>query len=676
MVLRSLALALMVASGCRKAAPVASVPVASVPLAAPAAPAAQAGPTPDGPARTGPTSVSLPVAPDRVGPPMVVIDRLRTASTSSLRVSQGGRWVLADVGGGVVQIFEASSGRLVLERDTWPWTPCTYQPFASNGRRILVRSAERVRLLDAWTGEVVIELTLPGDGQIACTLSGDGTRAVVARGSRLGLRGMDGAAVLDLDLPPGVSPDVLLADDDADTLVVAGADSGGTAGFVWGGEGGRRWRRLVGIDATGPLVMSETGAWLVGPRGAGSALWRLWTGEVGKTWAWPRVHAFSDHDARALVEGQGGALSLVDVAKDVALATLPAVPGLSAAAMGSDGQRVVVASGDRAQHRLGAWSLEDGQPRFARSDARHRVRSVAWVRDQLTVRGDGALYFSLDTTTAACSQVEAVGPGKRWVGVRWAGRFEPRYAGREVVVSDTGRGTTAWSHRYAARVRAAATDFDGGRIVVLTSDAAIHVHSAEGGAELPAFLPEGDARPVALTTHPRRAELIALLSDGSVVSRSLQTGDDLRRWPIDPPVGPGRKVAVSSDGGVAAVGGDYGIAVLAIAETPSRNHFLPASPPVLADLAVSDAGSRVVVTDGTDVTVWDVASEALVATIVPLSDCAVVLAQGHGVCAAASRASLRWRQGLELIPRGTPEAEAAWTEWRLPALSLVPTSRP
>ncbi|HIA04429.1 MAG TPA: WD40 repeat domain-containing protein, partial [Myxococcales bacterium] len=171
--------------------------------------------------------------------PALVIDRLRTARTRNLTISKGGRWALVLSNDNVVQVFDAARGRLVVEKSLRPYTVCGGNPFSPDGRRVLVRGKRKVKLLNLWTGQTISSIKLTEKGSLRCTLSGNGRKIVVAHKGWIRVYDLGAnKEMLKRESPVTHRLKTVLADEKAETLVVAGRGKSGPIISVFGGEGG------------------------------------------------------------------------------------------------------------------------------------------------------------------------------------------------------------------------------------------------------------------------------------------------------------------------------------------------------------------------------------------------------------------------------------------------------
>ena len=347
--------------------------------------------------RSDPPAVSAPTAPEPalvedasalaqpVGLPpdraptmeaMLVTDRLRTASARHVTLSAGGRWIVVLGRSGSIQVLTGARGRIVLERTFLPDQPCSGLAVTPNGRRLLVRGTDGVRLLNLWTGDV-LQTVVPGVGW-TCGLSVDGEHILVAKEGVLRVFDAGGSEpTSELELPFEGAVRRIQASAGARTVVVSSDEQA----WVWGGNHRSRWRALSGWNPAGPLVVSSSGEWIAGRLGELKV--RLWDGKFGtakKEFRAAHVHGFLAQDKNVLLRNAQGELTVMEIETGEPIVSQSTFPGVLAVGMNPAGTAAAVVGGSTTEHWVGVWNLQSG-PRFQRNQQRVRPRSLRWTFD-------------------------------------------------------------------------------------------------------------------------------------------------------------------------------------------------------------------------------------------------------------------------------------------------------
>ena len=595
--------------------------------------------------------------------PHLVVDRLLSSKLRWSRITRGGRWVISHVRGRLM-VFDASQGRLVLERLLWGSPPCRgAHSVTPDGRRVLVnRGGGEIRLVNLWTGDTVRGFEPTGEGAVACTMSQDGTRVVTARPGTVQIWDPGKPEALETLAAP--TRDVarrLIADAKAQTIVLLAEGEAGIVGWAWGGDGGRRWRKLAGLGSIDEPVLGWTGKLLSDRQGEQKTrLIDTWTGKNVDVFDGIAALAFTEHDTRVVLEGKDNRLTVVELETREVLDTLDVHAARTSLAIAHDGRRVAqfVAEGDEDRFDIRIWG--EPQARFERRMDQAHVRGLAFFGTRLELFA-GQYRTQINTGTGQPKTT-----GSPWVqdeqvrdfqvGHRWAGRTVPAYRARDVAAIDDATGELVWSRRLEHTIRDFAADRSGDRFVALTRKGKLAVLAAGGEVEA-----DWAGPPIrAMATSPIEDVVIACRGSGSLVGLKIPTGELL--WSV-PAISARRpRVAVSRDGstvvrcssGACGVFERHGDSYSALREVPVGIAF--------SRLALSDDGARLAVSDGIDVTTWDVATGDRGALIQALPEGRVVVSRdGLTGSTAGVRPWLRWRRGLEHIPRGTDELPAIWT---------------
>lgn len=600
--------------------------------------------------------------------PHIVVDRLRSVDADRAYVTRGGRWLQVVGRDGVLQVFTVARGRLVMERDFLPDALCGGRALTPDGRRVLLRGPGGVRLVNLWTGDEVRVFAAAGEVATACTLSNDGTRVVVVD--------PESARVFDPDrdepirtLPAPVgSPWRVIASDRATTVVVCGEREGRGVARVYGGQGGNRWRNLVGFDGDtifSELLIADGGALLAGPLGElKTQLWDLWSGEQEAALDYRFVHAFLANDTQLLAEDADGNFAVLDLETREVVGSLRTMAGVRAVALSVDGRRLAAVGGDRTEHRFGVWNVTDGRARFERKQPRHRVLGLRWSRggDTLTLRAS-RLDVKVDSRTSNLKgapverRVDSVLAPSARDGVWWGGQRIPMLSRKDLVLLDASSGELLWSHRFGSVARSGSVSADGAWVVGLSSRDGLRVFAAADGIVQEPW-PDGAGAVRDAVTHPVREEVVVLRRDGSFARHALPGGELLaasearfssRR----------ARIALSPDARWLGVRTERRVTVYAVEPGDGLDLRVHGSLTGLAHVQALalGPGGRVALTDRTDVTTWDVAAGRRTATLVPLPGGRLVAlgAEGGAVFQDAARPYLRWRRQLDLLERGTED---------------------
>lgn len=615
---------------------------------------------------TPPAPVSPTLPPDArpTDTPHLVIDRQRSAVARRVRLSRGARWMTVVGQDDVISVFDAARGRLLLERPTRPEHLCRHGALSRNGRRVLVRRGRQVLLRNLWTGQAVVTIDRPR-GRLRCALSGDDTRILVADTREVAIYDPGRKEPISVvTVPPRFERvDGVLASADASTIVLLGRQGDTPVAGAWGGSGGRTWRSLRGFDGE-PVVLGETGGWLAGPLGeSATRLWHLWSGEDRKTLPYAMAFHFFDRD-RAIAVGNGdGRVVLHDLKKDKSIGAMQTIIGLRGAALSDDGLRLAAAGGDGAEHRMGLWSVEDGRARFAKSQARVSIGSLAWSRAATHFRLDvdrrrlfvsvpsGRLDPSL-TKPSPPPLTDSEGLGPLRTGTLWSGIGRPEFVGRELAVVHDASGELLWSARMDDPIDGAAASGAGDRILTLSGQVNIDVFDSAKGTSLGRWTVKTPA--VALVTHPARPEVVLAHPTGQISLRVSATGEALWTSPgSDDRAKRPSRLAMSPDGEAVVLAGRRWVRVHRLRGSSTK--VLRFGSPI-QEVAVAPAGRRVAVSDGFDVTVWDPERSTLVATLTPLPGGGLIVRAGDdALFSPGAKPYLRWRRGLDHIPRNAPE---------------------
>jgi WD40 repeat protein len=616
------------------------------------------------------------VKPDRLPTPTpaLVVDRLRTARTRQLTISTGGRWAIVLSDDNVVQVFDAAHGRLVMEKSLRPYTVCKSNPFSPDGRRVLVRSKRKIKLLNLWTGEVIRSIKIREKGPRRCTLSGNGRRIVLAQKGRIWVYDLtQEAPMFERETPVTRRLKAVLADEDAKTLVVAGWSKSKPIIAVFGGEGGPRWRRLVGVQDLGNHIISPNGRWLSGKHGTlGSRVWALWTGRPQHDFSRAQVLDFLNNQNQVVVATDSGEVQLFDIEEHAQVASIQTFAGLRGAAVSADGQRLVAAGGNKDTHLFGRWDVQDGQHRFKRSSKRHGVVDLNWSRDGrfLMVVLKGAGLSVVERQSSQLHEAPPPSPGERVSlpggpfrsGQRWRGRWLPKFYKRDIALIDDGAGRLKWSHRLKDNVLAFDVSSDAGHAVALDRSGEVSVFSTSTGSIQKARPLSLESKILALTTHPSEAKVLVFRADGQFCTQ------DLRGLQVPQCQGLGGQhkralIAVSAGGNHVVVATRYRLSILAGAGAYElkRKIAIPYAKPRRASL--SPDGGRVALSDGIDIRIWDSLSGKGTSTIIfPAAGTSVVLGRNWAVESGANP-YLRWRKGFDLIPRNSDAIALLRHQW-------------
>lgn len=602
----------------------------------------------------------VPLTPDAPASddPILVVDRLRTATAKRLRISRGGRWIQSIDRDGVLQVFDGARGRLLLERPLLPERACRGTALTATGRRLLLRRGNRARLINLWTGQE--RARFEGDGRVRCSLSQDGTRVVIADRRRIRVydAGNPAEPVQTIQTPIR-APREVHADERATVVLLSGPSESSDVAMAWGGSGGQRWRPLRGYGGQRGLVLSETGDKAAGPKGVlRTQIWDTFTGK-STVYDYRSTYSFSGHDSAILAGYEDGRLVIHPLGDDGEPRTVHTLARQATAALSDDGQRLAVVGGDRAAHRLALWSVADGSPRFQRSGAAEPVVGLAWGDRGLDLSTpSGSLRFDPATGSAAGRRRGQAG-GERgdWhQATRWVGAWSARYQGREIVVSDP-RGDS-WDRSFGGRIASASFDRNGRRLAVLAGTNVV-LFEVDGRVAAEWAL-EGHASG-ALIAHPGAAEIVVVRSTGELTGHAPQSGAISWRVAADRALQQ-PTIAMDRSGRRIVAGGGFRLVVYEHGEATTllASHAIGAR---IRALAPSPDGKAVAVTDGVDVTTWSVDSGELRARIAMLPDAnAAVIGPDAATVTKGARPWLRWRRGLDHVPRGSPEINALWAD--------------
>ena len=592
--------------------------------------------------------------------PQLVVDRLRSARASWARISTGGRWLFVYDKAGALQVFDGARGRLVLEQSLLPEVPCRTNALSPNGRRLLVKRGPYVRLINVFTGDTLRDFEVEHAGRLRCTMSLDGSRVVLVDDGRVRIYDPGKDDALTTLTPPVARAASVYADQSASTLIVLGdADDGSQVATAWGGEGGRRWRRLAGVDARFPLLMSATGAWAAGHEvELKASIWNVWTGKPTRQ-PYEEIYAFVDHDTRMIAGGRTGRVVSVDMETREEAPVATVTSNAAAVAVSLDGTRIASVGGDPREHRIGMWVVGEPQARFQRQTARVPVRGMAWTSSGLSVRA-GAHSVTFDAGSSRVSSGTAApatdGLGDEFIdGPRWAGRGVVRYAGRDVASVDTLTGDLLWSRRVGARVLDASGTASGGRVAVL-ADKQVTVFTGKGDVEVTWG---GEIkRRTAMTVDPSRDQVL-LAGGGRLKSHAMGTGEP--RWSLPVPKLKRPRLAAAATGSHIARGSDYrrgGVTSDGRARTIAGDFDIDVR---VRSMAVAPDGASVAITDGVDITTWDTTTGKRRATLRLVADgIAVAFGPTSAVFAPNAKPYLRWRRGLDHIDRASPDLPGIW----------------
>jgi WD40 repeat protein len=611
--------------------------------------------------------------------PALVVDRLRSARARQVVLSRGGRWALVLSKDNVVQVFDAARGRLVLEKSLRPYTVCRTNAFTPNGRRILVRGDRKVRLLNLWTGQVVREIDGLKKGTLRCSLSGNGTRIVIAQKGQIQVYALEQVQpIVTRASPVTHSVKAVLSDDGAGTLVVAGKDKDGPVIAVWGGEGGRRWRRLSDVGSRRSYVMSGNGRWLAGHGKSGGRIWQLWTGRRQRDFKGKKVMSFSGDQSQAVVADPGGKIQIIDIEKGEVGAEFQTFAGLKGAVVSKDGQRLIAAGGDAKQHRIGRWNVGDAQARFERSDRRRPVRDMRWLDGgkKLRVQLKGMEAFVLIRASSKREPAPPPSPGMRVVlpdgpfrtGRRWRGRWLPKFHARDVALLDDGAGRLKWSKRLDKAALAFDVSANAETAVALDRGGRLYLFEVSDGRLRRSWVDREEEIFTAVATHPIANQVLLVSSSGELCAREL--ADGARRWCRRFSRRAKRAlIDVSPSGHYVAVVIKHRLFIFSGAGVVEQRAKIeiPFARPKL--LALSPDGGRIALSDGLDITFWDSSTNKRSTTAIFPSDTAVVVMGDGEAVITDALPYLRWRQQFELIPRNddaVPVLKQLWLKAERP----------
>jgi len=376
-------------------------------------------------------------------------------------------------------------------------------------------------------------------------------------------------------------------------------------------------------------------------------------------------------DTRLALAHPNGA-SLIDTKKWETQGELKLVTEVLSAAIAEDGRRLLVAGRGDGEQGLSHWDLVDRESRFQRSERTFYVAGLHYRSGRLVIAtslGDVVL------DTEAGTSVDAAGPAvlrdpPGFDGVWWSGRLRPRFMERDLTIVDEATGELTWSRRLSDVITSVSMTSDEKRVVALLADGTLVQRSLGSGDPLDPLV--GTFRAVvALPARPDRptaGQLLIVDTQGLAVLDADGTRRSLGA--VDALPSRLRGIAVDRAGAYAAVYGSKEVVVFAIGPSGAAEACRFSPPHRIGELSFRYDAERIAISDGVDITSWTRCGEYCARVVLfsggPPSPvrAAVLSADGATFAVGEGASAIRFREGFSRLEGRDPRIKTLATERR------------